>query len=669
MKKLFMKELREETKAALLGMALFIFILTMDCKKYANQLDCMNLGQGLRWGYWMQPLLDAGLFAFFCAIFGIVLGWLQIRAEKHPDLWAFLIHRPMTRTRILLGKTAAGLCLYALGAGLPLLGFIAYVRTPGHVAAPFEWAMTLPVAVAFLLGIVFYFAGMLTGLRQARWYGSRGFGLGLAIFAAFGIFKAQELWLALLFLAITGGILALAVWGSFQSGGYYRSQPVPGKLALSAACATAGFIFVMAALILIESLSRHTFFRPEYVVAKDGVVYKTIHHDSEEPEIVDLNGKPLLDDKTGRKMKLTEIDRHRAPSCAVSAHFGTLDERRKRDESGYYMSNFRFFNPWLRADKTVWYVKHDGRLAGYDIVTRRQTGILEAPGNSINASSAAAGFIPSSDYYDNGFNSPEEARILASPTTVYLVNVESRALKPIFTVTNDDRIGGYAEIRSNSPQSVVVVTRQSIQLLDFDGRVEWSVPYQPSYPVYSKISVLFLEPTNRFAVEFYPDFKADRKTGWKLPTRIEWLTSREGVSKSVDLPKLPPSMDDFGIKLAFLLMPPLPSAAFACSDDSDWPWKPSCLIPAILCAIVGWGLGRRYSFPARAQAGWVVFHLLLGLPGLLAFLSVQEWPAREQCPSCKKLRVVDREKCPHCGADFAPPEKNGTEIFEPLAAD
>jgi hypothetical protein len=92
-------------------------------------------------------------------------------------------------------------------------------------------------------------------------------------------------------------------------------------------------------------------------------------------------------------------------------------------------------------------------------------------------------------------------------------------------------------------------------------------------------------------------------------------------------------------------------------------------MPAVLCAMIGWGLGRRHDFPARAQAGWVVFHLFFGLPGLLAFLSVQEWPARETCPNCKKLRVVDREKCPHCGAAFAPPEKNGTEIFAPLAAD
>ena len=70
------------------------------------------------------------------------------------------------------------------------------------------------------------------------------------------------------------------------------------------------------------------------------------------------------------------------------------------------------------------------------------------------------------------------------------------------------------------------------------------------------------------------------------------------------------------------------------------------------------------SLPARL--GWVAFQLCFGIPGLLAMLSVEKWQAREACPRCKKLRVVDREKCPHCGAAFAPPEKTGTEIFAPL---
>ena len=110
-----------------------------------------------------------------------------------------------------------------------------------------------------------------------------------------------------------------------------------------------------------------------------------------------------------------------------------------------------------------------------------------------------------------------------------------------------------------------------------------------------------------------------------------------------------------------------------------------------MCAVYGWGtgippelllfswgaqswcacrsglwLGRRYQFSIAAQAGWAVFHLLFGVPGLLAFLSVQEWPAREACPNCKRLRLVDRPQCDRCGADWPPPEKTGTEVFAPL---
>ena len=47
---------------------------------------------------------------------------------------------------------------------------------------------------------------------------------------------------------------------------------------------------------------------------------------------------------------------------------------------------------------------------------------------------------------------------------------------------------------------------------------------------------------------------------------------------------------------------------------------------------------------------------------------VMEWHAREACPNCKKLRVVDHAQCEHCGAGFAPPEKTGTEVFAPLGA-
>jgi hypothetical protein len=209
-------------------------------------------------------------------------------------------------------------------------------------------------------------------------------------------------------------------------------------------------------------------------------------------------------------------------------------------------------------------------------------------------------------------------------------------------------------------------------MLDLNGQTEWSVPYQPSYPAYHDISVLFLQATNRFAVVFHPHFETIKES----LTRIEWLTAGEGISRSMDLPPLQtlpqPGGKDIGIEMLGVFMPPSVSAVAAHWRGfwrPIWTWNTWCLLPAGLCALVGLWLGRRYSFSRRALAGWALLHFLFGLPGLLAFLSVQEWPARETCPGCGKLRVVDREKCPHCGADFAPPEKNGTEILELSSAD
>jgi hypothetical protein len=48
-------------------------------------------------------------------------------------------------------------------------------------------------------------------------------------------------------------------------------------------------------------------------------------------------------------------------------------------------------------------------------------------------------------------------------------------------------------------------------------------------------------------------------------------------------------------------------------------------------------------------------------------IALLEWPALIACPKCRKLRVVTREHCEHCGAAHALPEPDGTEILEPTA--
>jgi len=71
-----------------------------------------------------------------------------------------------------------------------------------------------------------------------------------------------------------------------------------------------------------------------------------------------------------------------------------------------------------------------------------------------------------------------------------------------------------------------------------------------------------------------------------------------------------------------------------------------------------------YHFTLAGQFKWALYLLATGLPGLLGFLCAREWPAGEPCGDCHCSRLVDPERCEHCGATFAPPSKNGMEIFE-----
>jgi hypothetical protein len=91
------------------------------------------------------------------------------------------------------------------------------------------------------------------------------------------------------------------------------------------------------------------------------------------------------------------------------------------------------------------------------------------------------------------------------------------------------------------------------------------------------------------------------------------------------------------------------------------------LVSAVVCALVCFLLGRRYAFARARRLGWALCGFGFGWVGLLLMLSLQEWPARIRCPSCRRLRRVDRDFCEHCGAAHAVPAPDGTEIFEETA--
>ena len=670
MRTLFWKELREQFKVAAIGLVVLTILLTITFRQSTDQLrDIVSHGYSGRTDA-LQPILSSTLMmemVLFCGAFGALLGWLQIRGEKHRDLWAFLIHRPITRNQILWSKIAAGLSLYVIGTIIPLAVFVGVIAIPGNVAAPFRWGMTLPMLAIVLVGTVYYIAALLTALRRARWFGSRIFAMGPPILTSLFIFSAPEAWQAFAMIPVAILIMLTTVWGGFRTDGWYRGQAAGSKVMLTFTCWVSSLLLVGVVLgggaLLFVSRVDQTF--THYQISREGVVWKITQRGRDIVEVVDLEGKPVLD-----VAKLNPLDFYKrlANAQTIQAYFNIDDGFNRYSR---FVGATRFFMPWRIADKALWYLTRDGVLEGYDGLTRRRISTISPVAN---ASSGGPGsrFLAPQNYYYTTFNYAYDQKppILASSTTVYRIDLGKAEAQPLYTVPPGESIAGFQSpewFDGRNLSGIFFVTREKVRLIDREGKVMWEVPYVPSYPVYSVVSVSFFQnPSTPFAVRFDPDPMLNAKSNNMLVSHVEWLAEDGTIKKSEQLPKISQSQRrnwDDDIMTTLLL--PIPSL-FVSESKSEGVWIILKLGIPILCAAVGWWLGTRYSFSRKAKFGWVVFLLLSGASGLLAFLAVQEWPAREPCPSCRKLRVVDRETCEHCGSKFAPPETNGTEIFEPL---
>ena len=371
MKTLVFKELCENAKLAALGLIIYALLLLAQYREYIATPGNM-----------VQPLAHPSLHgstAWFCCIFGAVLGWLQLYNERRPDLWAFLIHRPMTRTEIFLGKVLAGFGLYAVVVGAPLASFVIWDLLPGHVAAPFELRMLRPVVAFVLTGLVFYLAGMLTGLRQARWYASRALGLGMALIVCMLMQFRPTWWEGFLIILVGALILFVVVWSGFQSHGYYRGQPVWGKAALTFALTLGSLLVAVVAAVLLSNLfpgMGRTGSWSHYAMTQDGAIYKVTQTLRQPAEIVDLGGKPLLDATNGHKVDLREFNRQLAPILPVNQGRSLFARA-----AVWTLADTMLAVGWHSTSDTLWYYwRRYGRMVGYDINTRRCIGSLGPQG-------------------------------------------------------------------------------------------------------------------------------------------------------------------------------------------------------------------------------------------------------------------------------------------------
>jgi hypothetical protein len=86
-------------------------------------------------------------------------------------------------------------------------------------------------------------------------------------------------------------------------------------------------------------------------------------------------------------------------------------------------------------------------------------------------------------------------------------------------------------------------------------------------------------------------------------------------------------------------------------------------VVAVGLAVLCYHRQLRYGERGWDRWLWLLFVLVLGLPGWIGYRFGRSWPVLEACPGCGTSARRDREACVHCEADFPRPALRGTEVF------
>jgi hypothetical protein len=171
MKALAFKELREVFGIAAVALAAYLaLVLSLIGAKVFDWVPGMPAGTH------EVPFTGpefTELFTWLSVLFALALGFRQSAWESGTGTFLFLLHRPMSRRAIFLTKLAMGASVFLLCACLPIVLYACWAAVPGHHPSPFAWSMTGSAwRPAFLVPLL-YVGAFLSGLRPARWFGTR----------------------------------------------------------------------------------------------------------------------------------------------------------------------------------------------------------------------------------------------------------------------------------------------------------------------------------------------------------------------------------------------------------------------------------------------------------------------------------------------------------------
>ncbi len=665
MKMILWKELRENAKwAALGGVCLLLaelFALASSREGSSGSMSGVTLCSD---GFLLVSV-------FGCAAIGAGLGALQILPELRRDQWASLLHRPVRRRVIFLGKAAAGTVLHLLAAGLPLLVSTLFVAWPGQFAAPFVPGLAIPAASDVLLGLAFYFLALLLALQPGRWFGARG------AIALCGV--------AMLVVHLTGSfpfavpLIAAALLGAAAAGamlGSVRRRSWAARLALAVVISLGTLTAVLLAIAVAS-------WRPQGTMEISGVTELRIASDGtvllakqtkEGASLTDMAGNVVTDERYAGN---SAENRFLYPYPFVYRH---LDALRRRLTGGQARAS-RSYVELVRGDYSgteLWYLIPGKRsyFAGYDKLSARRIGICDATG--FHEPSAVPRPFASQPQSSQWFGLPYLAWI---DSQLYAFDFADRKMTPLLDA-------GSAEIYSavyfpagvERPRIAVALTSE-IRILDGDGAPLFTLPYGRDLERWPQLGITATSDYARTFIQYSRGYFAPQDDpSREMHLEVIGAKGERVQSHSVEEPVPRIVKARWAARLLRMPIASLFPALGTPNRSSGLPgqrWIPGGAAPvepgdlaALFALAAALGLAaffwaRRAALSASRTAIWIALTLLFGVTGFLAFRLFTDWPTLVRCPRCAHPRPARAAHCPRCAAAWEPPPATGAEIFEP----
>ena len=172
------KELRETRAFAALALILYLVYLIKLTAGNQSFLfaSLLAYAPGMSGKPADVPFVQGGfgpILFFIGAVLAIALGFRQSAWEPSQGTAQYLLHLPLTRRTIFLTKLLTGIGLLLACTLAPILAYATWAATPGTDPGPFEWSMTGPALRLWLIMPLVYLGAFASGIRPARWFGSR----------------------------------------------------------------------------------------------------------------------------------------------------------------------------------------------------------------------------------------------------------------------------------------------------------------------------------------------------------------------------------------------------------------------------------------------------------------------------------------------------------------